>query len=140
MTSAKESFSFAPDQGVPPAVGPFSHVTRWGSLLFVTGQMPTDPASGELVSGGVLAEAEQVRRNLLACLTPFGLDLDNALMVRVYLTDFADFEAFNSVYRTWFSGPLPSRTCVGTTGLAAGAAVEIDLIVGIPELEQGASG
>jgi reactive intermediate/imine deaminase len=139
MTTARESFSFTPDQGVPPAVGPFSHVTRWGSLLFVTGQMPTDPTTGDLVSGGVLAQAEQVRRNLLACLAPFGVGLDDALMVRVYLTDFADFEAFNAVYRTWFSGPLPSRTCVASTGLAAGAAVEIDLIVGVPELAQGST-
>ena len=129
----RESFTFTPDQGVPPAVAPFSHVTRWGSLLFVTGQMPTDPASGELVTGGVIAQAEQVRRNLLACLAPFGATLDDALMVRVYLTQWTDFEVFNEAYRTWFTGPLPSRTCVGTNGLAVGADVEIDLIVGVPE-------
>ena len=129
----RESFTFTPDQGVPPAVAPFSHVTRWGSLLFVTGQMPTDPASGELVTGGVVAQAEQVRRNLLACLAPFGATLDDALMVRVYLTQWTDFEVFNEAYRTWFTGPLPSRTCVGTNGLAVGADVEIDLIVGVPE-------
>ncbi|WP_236788205.1 RidA family protein [Amycolatopsis sp. GM8] len=130
----RESFSFTPEQGVPPAVAPFSHVTRWGSMLFVTGQMPTDPATGELVPGGPAAQAEQVRQNLLACLRPFGADLDNALMVRVYLTDFTGFEAFNEQYRTWFTGPLPSRTCVGTTALAVGADIEIDLIVGLPEL------
>lgn len=129
----RESFTFTPDQGVPPAVAPFSHVTRWGSLLFVTGQMPTDPASGELVTGGVVAQAEQVRRNLLACLAPFGATLDDALMVRVYLTQWTDFEVFNEAYRTWFTGPLPSRTCVGTNGLAVGADVEIDLVVGVPE-------
>lgn len=129
---SKESFSFTPEQGVPPAVGPFSHVTRWGSMLFVTGQMPTDPATGALVPGGVLAQAEQVRANLAACLAPFGATLDDALMVRVYLTDFGDFDAFNALYRTWFAGPLPSRTCVGTTGLAVGADVEIDLVVGLP--------
>ena len=129
----RESFTFTPDQGVPPAVAPFSHVTRWGSLLFVTGQMPTDPASGELVTGGVVAQAEQVRRNLLACLAPFGATLDDALMVRVYLTQWTDFEVFNEAYRTWFTGPLPSRTCVGTNGLAVGADVEVDLIVGVPE-------
>ena len=84
--------------------------------------------------GDVLAQAEQVRQNLLACLRPFGLTLDDALMVRVYLTEFdRDFAAFNEVYRTWFTGPLPSRTCVGTNGLAAGADVEIDLVVGVPE-------
>jgi reactive intermediate/imine deaminase len=139
IATRKESFSLTPEEGVPPAVGPFSHVTRWGSLLFVTGQMPTDPATGALVDGDVVAQAEQVRRNLLACLAPFGLDLDDALMVRVYLTDFADFDSFNAAYRTWFSGELPSRTCVGSTGLAAGAAVEIDLIVGVPENSEAAA-
>lgn len=129
----RESYSFTPEQGVPPAVAPFSHVTRWGSTLFVTGQMPTDPATGELVPGGLAAQAEQVRRNLLACLRPFAANLDDALMVRVYLTDFTEFEAFNEQYRTWFTGPLPSRTCVGTTALAVGADIEIDLIAGLPE-------
>ena len=129
----RESFTFTVDQGVPPGVAPFSHVTRWGSLLFVTGQMPTD-LTGGLVEGGVVAQAEQVRQNLLACLRPFGATLDDALMVRVYLTDFdGDFAAFNAAYRTWFTSALPSRTCVGTNGLAAGACVEIDLVVGVPE-------
>ncbi len=129
----RESFSFTPGQGVPPGVAPFSHVTRWGSLLFVTGQMPTD-TSGRLVPGGLVAQAEQVRQNLLACLRPFEVSLDDALMVRVYLTDFdEDFAAFNEVYRTWFTGNLPSRTCVGTNGLAAGAVIEVDLVVGVPE-------
>jgi 2-iminobutanoate/2-iminopropanoate deaminase len=132
MSPRRRSFSFTPEQGVPPAVAPFSHVTQWGSLLFVTGQMPTEPATGEIVSGGLVAQAEQVRLNLLACLAPFGVGLDDALMVRVYLTDFTEFEAFNAVYRTWFTAALPSRTCVGTTGLAVGAQVEIDLIVGLP--------
>jgi 2-iminobutanoate/2-iminopropanoate deaminase len=130
--SAKRAFSFSARDGVPPAVGPFSHATRWGDLLFVTGQMPTDPATGELVPGDVVAQAAQVRRNLEAVLRPFGLTLDDALMVRVYLTSFDDYAAFNAAYAGWFKGPLPSRTCVGTTGLAVGAAVEIDLIAGIP--------
>src|SRR5918992_4216974 len=108
MRPHRQSFSFTPEHGVPPAVAPFSHLTRWGSLLFVTGQMPTDPATGALVAGGLLAQAEQVRSNLLACLAPFGADLDDALMVRVYLTDFTRFEAFNALSRTWFTAALPS--------------------------------
>ena len=105
MKPHRESFSFTPEQGVPPAVAPFSHVTRWGTLLFVTGQMPTDPATGKAGDrAALLAQAEQVRRNLLACLAPFGVDMDDVLMVRVYLTDFTEFEAFNAVYRTWFTG------------------------------------
>ena len=132
MTS-RESFTFTPDQGVPPGVAPFSHVTKFGELLFVTGQMPTSPVDGALVAGGVLNQAEQVRQNLLSCLRPFGATLDDALMVRVYLTEFdRDFAAFNEVYRTWFTAALPSRTCVGTNGLAAGADIEIDLVVGVP--------
>jgi 2-iminobutanoate/2-iminopropanoate deaminase len=132
VTVAKETFSFSPEQGVPPKVGPFAHATRWGDLVFVTGRMPTDPRNGRLVAGDVVAQAEQVRRNLEAVLAQFGLTLDDSLMVRVYLTSFDDFEVFNQAYAGWFRGPLPSRTCVGVSGLACGAAVEIDVIAGIP--------
>ncbi len=134
MTRAKQSYSFTPAQGVPPGVAPFSHATRWGDLLFVTGQMPTDPATGQIVPGDVVAQAEQVRRNLQAVLAQFGATLDAALMVRVYLTDFGDYAAFNATYEGWFTGPLPARTCVGVTGLAVGALVEIDLIAGLAEM------
>lgn len=131
MGKIRETFTFGPEQGVPPGVAPFSHATRWGDMLFVTGQMPTDAATGQLVEGGIVAQAEQVRRNLEAVLAAFGATLDDALMVRVYLTDFADYADFNAAYRSWFKAPLPSRTCVGTTGLAVGARVEIDLVVGL---------
>ena len=94
--------------------------------------MPTDPATGALVAGDVIDQTRQVFRNLSAVVAQFGATLDDALMVRVYLTDFSDFERFNVEYRSWFGGPLPARTCVGSTGLAVGATVEIDLIVGIP--------
>lgn len=133
MSATKRAFSFSPAEGVPPAVAPFSHATQWGDLLFVTGQMPTDPATGKLVRGDVVAQAGQVRRNLEAVLARFELDLDDALMVRVYLASFDDYAAFNAAYADWFRGPLPSRTCVGVSGLALGAAVEIDLIAGIKE-------
>lgn len=133
MTIIKHSFTFSPSVGVPPQVGPFAHATQWGNQLFVTGQMPTDPNTGELVAGDVVTQATQVRRNLEAVLSQFGCTLDDALMVRIYLTSFDDYAAFNDAYASWFTGPLPSRTCVGVTGLAVGAIVEIDLIVGIPE-------
>ncbi len=68
MSSRKETFVFSPDDGVPPQVGPFAHATRLGDLVFVTGQMPTDPATGQLVEGGVVEQAEQVRANLVAVL------------------------------------------------------------------------
>jgi reactive intermediate/imine deaminase len=130
--TTKQTYSFSADDGVPPQVGPFAHATRWGDTLYVTGQMPTDPATGRLVEGGLAEQTHQVLANLAAVLAKFGATLDDALMVRVYLTDFDDFAAFNVEYVKWFKGPLPSRTCVGTTGLAVGAVVEIDLIAGIP--------
>ncbi len=79
----KRSFSFTPTDGVPPGVGPFSHATQWGDLLFVTGQMPTDPATGAIVPGDVVAQAEQVRFKWDVVLAHFGLTLDDSLMVRV---------------------------------------------------------
>ncbi len=131
MTAGKRTFTFSPVNGVPPKVGPFAHATQWEDLLFITGQMPTDPATGNVVGDNVVAQAAQVRRNLEAVLGQFGLTLDDALMVRVYLTCFDDYAEFNENYSGWFSGPLPSRTCVGVNGLAVGALVEIDLIAGI---------
>lgn len=127
----RQPMSFVGAPGVPPQVAPFSHAVRWGDLLFVTGQMPTDPATGQLVEGGVVAQTRQVLANLTAVLAQVGATLDDALMVRVYLTDFSDFDAVNAEYERWFTAPLPSRTCVGVTGLAVGAAVEVDLVVGL---------
>jgi 2-iminobutanoate/2-iminopropanoate deaminase len=132
--STKQTYVFEPGTGVPARVGPFAHAVQWGDLLFVTGQMPTDPATGGLVDGGVVEQARQVLANLRAVVAGVGASLDDALMVRVYLTDFADFDAFNAEYVRWFAGPLPSRTCVGVTGLAVGAAVEIDLVVGLTQV------
>jgi 2-iminobutanoate/2-iminopropanoate deaminase len=132
MTNTRSTHSFDASTGVPPQVGPFAHATRWGDLLFVTGQMPTDPSTGLLVGGGLLAQAEQVKQNLEAVLRQFGATLDDALMVRVYLEDFSRFAEFNSLYTTWFGANPPSRTCIGSNGLAVGAEIEIDLIVGLP--------
>lgn len=130
--TVRQSLSFPGAPGVPSQVGPFAHAVRWGDLLFVTGQMPTDPVTGELVDGGVVAQTRQVLANLTAVVAQAGATLQDALMVRVYLTDFGDFDAVNTEYLRWFGDPLPSRTCVGVTGLAVGASVEIDLVVGLP--------
>ena len=129
----RETFNFPAGSGVPPQVGPFSHATRWGDMLFVTGQMPTDPRTGKIVAGGLIEQSLQVKKNLEAVIAHFGLTLDDSLMVRVYLESFDDYDKFNACYRTWFTKALPSRTCVGVHGLAVGALVEIDLILGIPK-------
>ncbi|BBZ59773.1 RidA family protein [Mycolicibacterium monacense] len=119
------SFTFTLDDGVPPAVAPFAHATAAGQTLYVTGQMPTDH-TGEIVGTGIEAQTDQVLRNLLRVTRLCGGGLDDVVAVRAYLTDWAEYAAFNTAYAAWFPDRLPSRTCVGVTGLAVGARVEID--------------
>lgn len=117
----------------PPPTAAYSHAVRAGGFLFVTGQLGVDPATNRLVTGGVEAQTHQVMRNLLTVLAGAGGHLERAVMVRVYLVNFADYPAMNAVYASYFpSGRYPARTTVGVTGLALGAAVEIDLIVQLP--------
>lgn len=122
---AIRSFTFTPADGVPPAVAPFAHATAAGQTLYVTGQMPTD-RNGDLVADGVAAQTDQVLRNLLTVTTLCGGGLADVVAVRAYLTDWATYAEFNAAYAAWFPDRLPSRTCVGVTGLAVGARVEID--------------
>ena len=113
----------------PKRVGPFSHAVKAGGFLFVTGQMPTllnDPTT--LVIGGITEQTHQVMQNLGHVLTSSGCQFSNVVFVRVYLVNFQDFDKMNNVYKTYFEPEkLPARTCIGVTGLAVGASVEIDL-------------
>ncbi len=119
------AFTFTPTDGVPPGVAPFVHATAAGQTLYVTGQMPTD-TDGRLVGADVATQADQVLRNLVRVTELCGGTLDDVVAVRAYLMDWEDYAPFNAAYAHWFPTRLPSRTCVGTTGLAAGALVEID--------------
>jgi 2-iminobutanoate/2-iminopropanoate deaminase len=122
------AFTFTPEDGVPPAVAPFAHATAAGPTLYVTGQMPTD-TSGELVGTTIAEQTDQVMRNLQRVLALCGDGaLTDVVAARAYLTDWAEYAAFNAAYHRWFPRRLPSRTCVGVSGLAAGARVEIDLV------------
>jgi reactive intermediate/imine deaminase len=119
------AFTFAPQDGVPPAVAPFAHATAAGPTLYVTGQMPTD-LTGAVVGDDVGTQTDQILRNLQRVTELCGGGLPDVVQVRAYLVNWADYAAFNDAYARWFPGRLPSRTCVGTTGLAVGARVEID--------------
>jgi reactive intermediate/imine deaminase len=121
------AWTFAPEDRVPPRVGPFAHATAAGETLYVTGQMPTLP-DGTLVGGGIVEQTDQVLANLARVLELAGGTLEDAVSVRAYLLDWDDYERFNTAYERWFSPRLPSRTCVGVSGLAAGALVEVDLV------------
>ena len=114
----------------PPPTAAYSHAVRAGEYLFVTGQLGVDPKTNQLVPGGTVAQTHQVMRNLQTVLDGAGTSLARAVMVRIYLTNFADYPAVNAAYATFFAaGRLPARTTVGVTALALDAAVEIDLIV-----------
>jgi reactive intermediate/imine deaminase len=119
----------------PDRVAPFSHAVRCGPWLLVTGQMPTDPAdSHRPLPDGIEAQTRQVMRNLERVLHGAGYALSEVVQARVYLTRFErDYEAMNATYAAFFPPDrLPARTCVGVTGLARGALVEIDLVAWKP--------
>lgn len=120
--------------GAPERVAPFSHAVRAGDFLFVTGQMPTLPGGGQaLVAGGIAEQTVQVIANLRVVLAGCGAAWERTVMARIYLTEFArDYAAMNAVWEAAFPpGGLPARTCVGVTGLAVGALVEVDLVVAL---------
>ncbi|MGY8992168.1 MAG: RidA family protein [Rhodospirillales bacterium] len=115
----------------PKPVGPFSHAVRAGDFLFVTGQMPTMPDDPtKVIEGGIQEQTKQVMENLKLVLEGLESSLDRVAFARVYLVNFQDFDLMNEVYSSYFAADrLPGRTCIGVTGLAVGALVEIDLIV-----------
>jgi 2-iminobutanoate/2-iminopropanoate deaminase len=126
MDLAFLNFTDAPP---PPPTAAYSHAVRAGDWLFVTGQLGVDPATGKLVTGGTVAQCRQVMQNLATVLRGAGTTLDRAVMARIYLTSFSDYEAVNAEYARHFApGRLPARTTVGVTALALGGTVEIDLI------------
>jgi len=117
--------------GAPTPVAPFSHATAADGWLFVTGQMPTDPNDDAApLPDGIAPQTRRVLDNLKLVLSGAGSSLEQVVFARVYLTHFErDYAAMNAVYRSYFAeGKLPARTCVGVTGLARGALVEIDLL------------
>ena len=118
--------------GAPTPVAPFSHAVAADGWLFVTGQMPTDPHDDAApLPDGVEAQTRRVVDNLKLVLAGAGERLEHTVFARVYLTHFErDYAAMNAVWRSFFpAGKLPARTCIGVTGLARGALVEIDLLV-----------
>ena len=119
------SFSSAPQK-----VAPFSHAVRAGDYLFITGQMPTlKKDNTKLVDGGIEAQTHQVMKNLIDVLNAAGSSLEKVIFARVYLVNFGDFDKMNRIYASYFAkDKLPARTCIGVTGLAVGASVEIDFI------------
>ncbi len=113
----------------PAAIGPYTQAVRSGDLLFLSGQIPLDPASGKLVDGGIEAQTERVILNLKAVLEAAGASLSHVVKTTVFLTDLAHFQAFNAVYGRHFAfAPTPARATVQVAALPRGALVEIEAI------------
>ncbi|MBP3838983.1 MAG: RidA family protein [Prevotella sp.] len=112
----------------PAAIGPYSQAIEANNMVFVSGQLPIDPSTGNFVEGGAPEQARQSLTNAKAILNEAGLDLNNVIKTTVLLADIADFAAVNEVYASFFSAPFPARSAFAVKDLPKGALVEIELI------------
>jgi len=114
------------------AVGPYSHGIAAGPYIFCSGQTPIDPATGELLTGGVRAQTDQCFDHLFGVLEQAGLGPEHVVKVNVYLTDMTDFAEMNAAYEARFDDPFPARTTIAVAGLPLDARVEIELVAERP--------
>lgn len=116
----------------PAAVGPYSQAVKVGGFVFTAGQIPLDPVSGKLVTGGIEAETQRVMQNLSAVLTAAGTGLQNVVKTTIFVTDISDFATVNQVYGSYFGGSPPARSTVQVAALPLGAHVEIEMVAMLP--------
>ena len=117
----------------PAAIGPYSHAVRSGGLLFISGQIPLDPSTGELVGDSPGDQARRCLENLRAVCAAAGASLADAVRVTVYLTDMGAFGEVNEAYASFFETDPPARVAIGVAALPKGAQVEIDAVVALPD-------
>ena len=114
----------------PAAVGPYSQAVAAGGMVYTSGQIALDPATGKLAGDTIEEQAEQVMKNLAAVLEAAGTKPENAVKTLCFLTDMDDFAAFNEVYARWFTGK-PARSCVGVSSLPKGALCEVEVVAAL---------
>ena len=115
----------------PAAIGPYSQAIRVGNLVYTSGQLPIDPATGAFPEGGITAQTRQSLLNVQAILAEAGLSMNDVVKTTVFLADMNDFAAMNAVYADFFSEPFPARSAVAVKTLPKGAQVEIEVIAAI---------
>lgn len=128
MTGSRE---IVQAEGAPAAIGPYSHAVSAAGLLFCSGQIPLDPATGELVGETPAEQARRCLENLQAVCEAAGASLERAVRLTIYMTDLATFAEVNEVYGGFFSDEPPARVTVGVAALPKGAQVEIDAVVAL---------
>lgn len=119
---------FISTNDAPKAIGPYSQAVKIGNILYTSGQISLDPATGNLVEGDFSAHARRVFENMRAVLREAGADFGHVVKATVYVTDLANFQALNAIYAEYFGDHKPARSTVEVSALPKGAAVEIDLI------------
>ena len=115
-------------ENAPAAIGPYSQAIKAGGFVFASGQIPTDPQTGQFVAGGIAEQTEQVLKNLSAVLEAAGSSLALVVKTTVFLADMKEFAGMNEVYATFFSSPPPARATVAAAGLPRDARVEIEAV------------
>lgn len=120
-------------QNAPAAIGPYSQAIRTGNLVFVSGQLPIDPATGQFAEGGITELTRQSLTNIANILKEAGTDMSHVVKTTVLLADMNDFAAMNEVYASFFEAPFPARSAFAVKTLPKGAMVEIECIAEIPE-------
>lgn len=115
----------------PAAIGPYAQARRAGDLIFVSGQLPIDPATGAFNSGEAAQQAKQSLENIKAIAEAAGTGLARTVKTTIYLTDLSTFAAVNEVYASFFEAPYPARACVEVSALPKGAQVEIEAVIAI---------
>ena len=115
----------------PQAIGPYSQAVKTNNLMFISGQIPMDPSTGNLVEGSIEDEANQVLKNLKSICEAAGYSLDDAVKITIFLTDLGNFAVVNDVMKEHFSEPYPARATVEVSGLPLGVNVEIEAIISI---------
>jgi endoribonuclease L-PSP, putative len=113
----------------PKAIGPYSPAIKLGDFVYLSGQVPLDASTGELVSGGIEEQTHQVFKNIQAILEEMGLETRHIVKTTVFMTDLAEFSVMNEIYSTYFAEPYPARSTVQVGALPKGAKVEIECLV-----------
>lgn len=118
-------------KAAPSAIGPYSQAVKVGNTVWISGQIPLDPETMELVSGNISAEAEQVFKNLAAIANAAGGSLGDAVKVNISLTDLGNFDAVNTIMAQYFTEPYPARACVQVAALPKGVGIEVEAILAL---------
>jgi 2-iminobutanoate/2-iminopropanoate deaminase len=116
----------------PAAIGPYSQGVVAGNLVFISGQLPLDPKTGEFVKGGIEEKTHRVLMNLRAIAEEAGADLSHVVKTTIFLTDLSNFSAVNKIYAEYFSGVFPARSTVQVSSLPKGGEIEVEAVVYLP--------